>query len=392
MRSTLRNLSVDTNLPVVFGLALIAVLRPDSLTPAFPGITQAFHVTSQQVALLISLFSLPSLVLTPVLGVLADRWGRKRILVPSLLIFSLAGGACALARDFNVLLVLRLIQGVGAAPLSMLNITLVADLYQGERATTTMGYNTAFRSIGSMLFPALGGLLAGLGWFYPFFLPLFALPVAALVAWRLKNPEPNIHTGFVEYLGGAWHSMRSWEVVRIFLAGGMTFIYMFGSYLGYYAFLLSDKFGASPFVIGLLISGRPVITALMGSQLGRLTRAWGALNMFRMAFFLYALVFLLIPFVPQLWMMAGITILLGTAEGFFWPSNHAALGRLAPLEHRAGFMAFNDLVMKLGQTVGPVLIGFVALIGGINLTFYVGAALAAGTCALFFVGERKRSL
>ena len=76
---------------IVFGVALIAVLRAYSIAPAFPGITQTLHLPSGSVGLLIAVFALPSVFLTPVLGVMADRWGRKHVLVPALALFGLAG-------------------------------------------------------------------------------------------------------------------------------------------------------------------------------------------------------------------------------------------------------------------------------------------------------------
>ncbi len=60
---------------------------------------------------------MPGVLLTPVLGVLGDRVWRRKVLVPSLMLFGVAGAACSLVRDFNSLLVLRLFQGAGVAPL-----------------------------------------------------------------------------------------------------------------------------------------------------------------------------------------------------------------------------------------------------------------------------------
>lgn len=380
----------DSNLPIVFGVALMAVLRADSLSPAFPGITRAFGVSAQQTALLISVFALPSVVISPILGILADRWGRKTILIPSLLLFGLAGGACTLAWDFNILLAMHLLQGIGAASLSLLNITLVADLYHDQRGVTAMGFNSSFRALGSMVFPAIGGVLAGLGWFYPFLLPLLAIPVALLVWRRLNNPEPKVRTSFVAYLREAAGSLRSGAVLRLFFAGGVTFIAMFGAYLGYFPFLLTDKFQASPLTIGLLVSARPLVTGLMASQLGRLARRWGETNLYRSSFLLYTLALLLIPLVPNLAWMAVLTVLLGTAEGLYWPSNFTLLSRLAPMENRAGFLAFNDMVMKLGQTLGPVLMGAVVLLGGAAAAFYAAAALTAVTFVLLMTAKGQR--
>jgi len=124
----------DRNLHIIFGVTLMAVLGTSSVSPAFPEVQEVFGVSRGQVALLITFFTLPGVLLTPVMGALSDRFGRRRILIPSLLLFGLAGGACALARNFELLLALRALQGAGAASLGALNITLVGDLYGGRRS------------------------------------------------------------------------------------------------------------------------------------------------------------------------------------------------------------------------------------------------------------------
>ncbi len=103
----------DHNLHVIFGVTLIAVLGTSSITPALPEIRDALGISSGQVGLLITVFTLPGTLLTPVAGVLSDRYGRRKVLVPSLFLFGIAGVACALATDFGLLLVLRTLQGVG---------------------------------------------------------------------------------------------------------------------------------------------------------------------------------------------------------------------------------------------------------------------------------------
>lgn len=390
----------NTNLWIVFGIALIAVLRADSIAPAFPDITETFRLSPRSVGLLITVFALPSVFLTPILGVMADRWGRKRVLIPSLALFGLAGGACFLARSFNVLLVLRFFQGVGAASLSMLNITLIADLYANDERTTAMGYNAAIRSVGSTVFPILGGVLATLGWTYPFALSLLAIPMGILVSLTLKNPEPKSRQRLGQYLNQAWRSLKNREVIAVFATGCIVFVTMYGAYLAYFPFLLDGTFGASPLVIGLMVSGRAIVNALIASQLGRMTRFFSEGTLLIASFVLYALVFVMIPLVPKLWVMAIVTLFLGTAEGLYWPSSQALLGNLAPIEHRAGFMALNDTVLKLGQTLGPLLMGGAFVLWGTKGVFHLAAAFSLATAVLLatltglhdssFAGKRQR--
>ena len=102
----------DRNLHIIFSITLIAVLAVSSITPAFPQISRELGVSPARIGWLISAFTVPGVFLTPVLGVAADRWGRKQVLVPSLLLFAVAGTACAFATDFQTLLGLRLLQGV----------------------------------------------------------------------------------------------------------------------------------------------------------------------------------------------------------------------------------------------------------------------------------------
>jgi MFS transporter, ACDE family, multidrug resistance protein len=148
-------------------------------------------VSSGQVGLLITVFTLPGILMTPVLGVLSDRYGRKKILVPALLIFGFAGGACAFARSFDILLTLRLFQGMGAVALGTLNVTVIGDIYEGRGRASALGYNSSVLSVGTASYPAIGGLLATLGWFYPFALPFLTIPIAIVVLFSLRNPEPR---------------------------------------------------------------------------------------------------------------------------------------------------------------------------------------------------------
>ncbi|MGD2123664.1 MAG: MFS transporter, partial [Gemmatimonadota bacterium] len=149
-----RPLFLDPNLNIIFGVTLLAVLGVSSIAPVFPTVARELDVAPEAVGLLITVFTMPGIILTPIFGILADRFGRKKILVPALLLFSLAGSSCSLARDFELLLLLRFLQGVGAASLGSLNATLIGDLFSGRRRTEAMGYNASILSVGTAIYPS----------------------------------------------------------------------------------------------------------------------------------------------------------------------------------------------------------------------------------------------
>jgi ACDE family multidrug resistance protein len=372
----------DPNLHVIFSVTLMAVLGVSSITPAFPEIAEAFSLTPNRVGLLVAVFTLPGATLTPVLGVLGDRFGRKRVLVPSLLLFAVAGTACGFARSFELLLWLRLLQGMGAAALGALNITILGDLYSGWRRATAMGLNASVLSIGTATYPAIGGVLAELGWHYPFFLPALALPVALGVLWRLKNPEPSSEQTLGDYLRNTLTSVRNPRVLGLLLASLMTFVILYGAYITYLPFLARDFFGASAMVIGLLFSVTSVSTAITSFRLGRLARRFPSRKLIGAGFAFYVVTMVGLPLAPRLvWLVPSI-VLFGVANGISIPSILTMLSGLAPAGHRAAFMSVNAMVLRLGQTLGPLVAGAMIQIWGLSGAYFGSAVLALATLAI----------
>jgi len=366
----------DKNLLVIFGVTLMAVLGVSSITPAFPTMARELGITGGQIGLLITSFTLPGAILSPLMGIMADRFGRKRILLPSLFLFAIAGTACAFTQNFNLLLGLRVLQGIGAASLGSINATIIGDLYSGRRRVEAMGLNASALSIGVASYPAIGGALALLGWNYPFLLSIIALPIGILVLTVLKNPEPRNYQGIREYLSGTWSYLKNIKVAGLFAAGMLSFIILYGSYLTYFTLLMGESFGASSLIIGIIMSIASLSNAVIASQLGRINRRLSLLAIINLGFSLYALAMVLIPFMPSLWLLLIPAIICGMANGANMPSIQTSVAELAPLEYRAAFMSLNTTMLRLGQTIGPPLLGLAYVYGGLDATFFAGAGLA----------------
>lgn len=371
-----RTLLRDPNLIVVFSVTLMAVMGVASITPVFPRLMDHFAISSQQVGWLVSAFTLPGVVLTPVLGIAADRYGRKRILVPSLVVFAVAGAACAAAPSFQWLLALRLVQGAGSAALGSLNVTLIGDLYAGPRRSAAMGYNGSVLSVGTASYPALGGARATLGWQVPFLLPALGAGVALLVLAVLDNPEPREHRPLGPYLRSVVASIREPRAVVLFAVSLLTFILLFGAFLAYMPVLLDERFEASTLTIGLVMSTSSVVTAITSSQLHRLRQRFSERQMIAAAFGGYLVALVAIPLLPWLGALVVPVMLFGLAQGLNFPNVLVLLSSLVPLEQRGAFMSFNGMVLRAGQTLGPLLAGAAVALSSTPAAFFGGAAVA----------------
>jgi MFS family permease len=230
---------------------------------------------------------------------------------------------------------------MGAASLGSLSVTIIGDSYSGKERAAALGYNSSVRSIGSAIYPTIGGALATLGWYYPFLLPLLAIPVGLLVLFCLKNPEPKNELHIKEHLNIVWKKLKNPQVTWLMLIGILTFIILFGSYMTYFPLLLGNSFQASPFIIGIVMSGMSLIAAFTSSQVGKIVKIFSEKILLGTAFSLYALAMLIIPHVSE-----------------------------------ATFMSVSGMAFRVGQTLGPFLMGIIFSIGGIGAPFYAGAFLS----------------
>ncbi|NBC24013.1 MAG: MFS transporter, partial [Bacteroidetes bacterium] len=372
-----RSLFSDVNLYIIFGVTLTSVMGVSSIAPAFPTIARSLDVTSAEIGLLITFFTLPGIIFTPIFGILADRYNRKVILIPSLFLFGIAGTACAFATSFDQLLLFRAFQGVGSAALGVLNLTLIGDLYSGNRRASVMGYNGSVLSIGTAMYPAIGGALAVLGWHYPFFLTLLAIPVGLFALFFLTQESEKNGLGINLYLKEIKSALMSKMVLGLFLGMFLTFIILYGGYITFFTILLDEKFEKSSLAIGIILSGSSLVTAVTSAQLGKLTKRFSEKNLIAAAAILYTVIFLMIPMINNIWYFILPISLFGVAQGMNIPSILNLLTGYAPKEFRAAFLSVNWMVMRFGQALGPYVLGLVYMYISLEGTFYVTAIAGA---------------
>lgn len=366
----------DEDLWLLFAVTLVAVGNVSSVAPAFPQVVEVFGLSQIQVGWIVTAYSLPGIVSAPLSGVLADRVGRKRVLVPTLLVFGLAGGACALARTFSLLLLLRVFQGAAAAPLVGLAVTMIGDRYEGRTRATAIGYNASVLNVGTAAYPAIGGGLAALTWYWPFALPLLAIPVGLTLAARLSSPPLDRASTLSKYLGVARRQLTDRRVAGLLGINLGIYILIFGGLLTYLPTLLDLRFGAPAPVAGGVIAVGSVASGVVASQIGRIRGAVSERRLIQGSLVLDAVALALMPIIPTVWGVGGASLLFGAAQGLNQPALQTRLTELASDASRGIVLSLNGMVLRLAQAIGPFLLGSALIVGGIEAIFYAAAVAA----------------
>ena len=370
------NIAQDKNLYIIIGVTLISIMGGQTVAPILPSLTGVFDVSTREIELVMTLFVLPIGLATPVLGVLADRIGIRKVLIPALILFAIAGASIAFANTFTSVLGLRFLQGLGAAPLDALSLTMIAMLYQGRMLGAAMSINAAVIGISSAIYPLLGGALGSVDWSYPFLLSVLAFPLVMLVIMVLKLPSkpPTAKKESLKvYLKGTWKSVNNRSVLGLLFAVGTIFMIQFGAFITYVPIFAGVNLGASGFMNGIILCVMSLAVAISAAQLGWLIQRFSEITLIKTSFILSAVALIMIPFITNPWLLLIPNILFGISLAFALPSSQALLAGLSAQDSRAGFMAVNASVQSLGQALGPILGGLAIAFGGIKVVFFSAA-------------------
>jgi MFS transporter, ACDE family, multidrug resistance protein len=376
----------DRNFYIIVSFTLLEIMGGPAIGPVLPELSKFFAVSPSEIQLVMAAYFLPIGIATPILGILSDRIGVKKVLIPSLLLFGIAGSCCAFAGNFQTLIWWRFLQGLGSASLNLISLTLISTIYRGKALTLAMSIGVSAIGASTAIYPILGGVLAGFSWRYPFLLATLAFPMLMLVLMVLKLPRQasgSKNSSIKIYLTKVWQSINNSTVLGLMLVMGSIFLIQSGSFITYIPILAGVNFGASGLFIGLILASMSVSLGLVASQLGRLTRHVSEITLIKVAFAIAAIALAMIPFIASVGLLFVPSILFGIALGLAIPSGQEILAKLSIDDTRAGFMAVNVSVQSLGIGLGPLMAGIFAGVWGIHGVFWATAALSVVTLAVF---------
>lgn len=361
----------------IYTVTLTGILSTTVLTPAIPDILSEFGRPAGNAGYLVAVGTVAGIIVAPIAGFAADRFGRRIVLTVCLGVFGVFGGLSAVAPSFEFLLVVRLIQGAGSAGLVNLAVVLIGDHWSGAERTLLIGRNSAILTAGLALIPPLSGALTDLaGWRLAFALYTVSL-ATAVAAWALLKDRRSAQPPAVRDQVADSLAVLRRPVIRAAIAvGALVFVAIFGLFLTVLPVHLDEVFGLGAGQRGLVIATPAIMATLSSLNLGRLRRLLSARAMVAIAATALGAAFVLIGTTTTLLVVIAAALIYGTAEGILMPLLQDLVLEDSPGDVRALAMAVWIGFARLGQTIGPLLAGLMLGAVATGVTFIAGSAVA----------------
>ena len=376
----------------IFTVTLTGILNNTLVTPAIPDILAEFGVESARSGLLVAAGSTAGIFVAPVAGLLADRFGRRIVLASCLGIFGLFGGLAAFAPSFEVLLLARLLQGIGSAGLINLAVVLIGDHWSGPERTHVIGRNTAVLTVGLAAMPLLSGAVTEIaGWRVTFGIYTVALLTAVAAWWVLDKggrPDPVLVR---EQVRDAAFVLRKPILLATTGAGFLVFTIIFGLFLTVVPVHLAEVFGMEAGARGVVISLPAITSTLAAFNLARITSRFSARTIVVTSAIGFVVAFTTIGAAGAIVLVVAAALVYGASEGALIPMLQDLNISAAPEEHRASVIAVWVAFARLGQTVGPLISGLMLGFLSTGTTLVIGASVALAILLLGILGPFPRS-
>lgn len=376
-------------------IPLVMTLGNSMLIPVLPILEKTVDITSFQSSMIITSYSVAAILLIPVAGYLSDRFGRKIVIIPSLSLALIGGLITAFAswkldNPYFLIIIGRILQGIGAAGAMPIVMPLIGDLYKGddEKTSASLGIIETSNTFGKVLSPILGAVFAAILWFLPFFsISIFSLISIILVAFFVKSPKekdsPIAFKDFVQKVKKTLKEDGKWLIV-VFLNGIYVMLILFGM-----LFFLSENLEKAHNIKGIkkgFVLAIPLLMLCIASFItGRKIK--GELKTIK-KMILISLVMISISIVfvgflkENLVFLLVVTSIAGIALGALLPVLDAIITENIRKEERGTVTSFYSSARFIGVAAGPPIMSL--LMKNYVNTFYI-AACVLGFILLFLV-------
>jgi ACDE family multidrug resistance protein len=349
-------------------LPFVMVLGNSMLIPLLPEIERDLELTNVETGLVLSMFSIPAAIVIPLIGFLSDRFGRKKLILISLVLVIVGSIICGLSSllggqsyRFHWLLAGRIVQGIGAGGTTPLAMALVGDIFVNDRSKV-LGVLEVYNGIGKVLAPILGAASAIWNWYFAFFI----LPIIATLSYlgirrHISSASSEAATmSFREYslkLSLVFIKKRK-LLIPLYVVGGVGLFLLFGV-LYFLSFLIEDTYHIDGFFKGTAFIFP--LGALTSTSYWTGKRIHKDAKLMKQLFFLgYGL--MLVSFFALIFinffscLLFFLTLAFG-GLGFLLPSINTVITSSVDDGERGFVVSLYGAIRFLGVAIGPIVFG-----------------------------------
>ena len=358
--------------------------------PMLPFWAERFGADALTIGLMMAAYSVAQLIFTPIVGSLSDRYGRRRIIIGTLILEAIGFMGTALAWSVPTLLLARFIGGIGGSSIGSAQ-AVVADVTGPEDRARGMGFIGAAIGIGFVVGPAAGALLVFVGPAMPFWgaaaVTLFDALIVALVLPETLSLGARTKAKVLEFGPLRLPAVRNLIAVTLLFtiafAGMETVLPLFTqSALGW---------GAVENGIAFALVGITMVI-IQGGLIGRLVKRYGERPLLISGLLLCAGGLIILPLGAIFTLIilgAGLTTL---GYALIYPTSSSLLSHAAPEDRQGVTLSLARSASGLARVIGPAVAGILYSAVGASAPFFVSAAITAAAVLLVpAIYEKARS-
>jgi len=367
---------------ILFFTVFVDLIGFGIVLPLLPIYADQIGASGTQIGFLVVSYSIAQLFFAPIWGRLSDRFGRRRILIIGLVGSAASYLVFAFAGSIAILLLSRILAGVGGANISVAQ-AYVADVTSPEERSGKLGILGSAFALGFVFGPALGGVLAPIATELPGLVAsaLCAINAVLAIFFLPESLPPHLRTEkgsrFVKGEGLRLRDLLERRDILLLLSVSFLFTAAFAVMHPTFALLVSGGFGLSATVVGWLFALLGFVSAItQGVLVPTLSRKVGETAIVRSCALPLALGLALVGVTSSFSvLLVGIT-LMGFGVGASMPALTGLLSRMAPAERQGGSLGIGQSASALARIAGPLLGGVLWDLGGASWTYLAGAGLA----------------
>ncbi|MGE4212751.1 MAG: MFS transporter [Candidatus Methanomethylophilaceae archaeon] len=379
--------------------SMIVLMGAAAVAPALKPMSEAFPDASMvTISLLVTLPALAVAITGMGIGYLADRFGKMKVFVASLVVFTVAGLSGFFLNTLETILAGRFILGIGIAGISTATTALTAEYYSGAERVKVISYQSAAMGIGVLFLETSGGSLADMGWQEPFLIYLIGVPILLLALFSVREPSKAYRGESVMPPVEIPNRRRKVALCYVMIFVALFLMFILPTNLPYH---MTDL-GYNLTVCGLMLGVLGVTQAAFSLLYARSSNKLNDKNAYLVALTLIGLAYCLLNFSSILAIFVAM-VLVGTGMGLITMTVIGSLSHYSQAGGSGKVMGGYSVAMNLGTFSSSIAIAPVIVAAGTYfLTFIYIGILVLAICAVFAVAamvygrkakeDRKRAM